>query len=93
MASTCPEYAFQVGISAVANSNPDLDCLRSFRELLESKGLTVAYKLPDGKHFIVIRDGSQATQADREYVRAWAMSAGMVDLVEIGPLVDLNELV
>lgn len=100
MTSTCPEFGFQLQFKpAHGSTTVSADKAKwqgnfreSLREFLVPRGMTIGYSFPDGYRFIVIRDGAQATQSDREALAEWGTRWAGDGTLEIGPLVDLNDL-
>ena len=83
MSAPCPRFGF---IVTLAPEEPRI--VEDFQRLLTGHGLeaTRAGTLA----FIVSREGSQATNNDREIVRAWSNRWSNVALITVGDLVDLE---
>ncbi len=90
MSATCPEYAFEIELSS-DNGEETANQERALVRIMERQGLLVSFRYPGGRRFVVVREGSQATEADRETLRQWAGSQHPPIDVVIGPLVDLLE--
>lgn len=92
MSAPCPILGFIILIE-LRDSADDAhaDALRAaLGELLESNGLTLAGGGRRRSRFVVRREGSQATEADRRLVEGWAAERGDVASVTVSDLVDLD---
>lgn len=94
MTSTCPEYGFQVEFEPVigAESSVKLAWKEMLAEFLATIGMAISYSFPDGFRFIVVRDGSQATEADRQTVIDWGKHSQFGGKLRVGTLLDLNDM-
>lgn len=92
MSAPCPILGFTIQIE-LRDSIDDSrgEALRTaLEELVESNGLTMAGGGRRRSRFVVRREGSQATEADRRLVLAWAAERGEVADVSVSDLIDLN---
>ena len=93
MTAPCPSFGFFVSIALVADLPDDrVDTLwRSFMAAVEQRGLVA-----DGGTarrtwtYMIQSDASQATDADRQAIEAWAAAQPEIASVEVGELVDLH---
>jgi len=90
MSAACPILSFVVRVNpreagAKVSSDAFAD---SLIEMLDSNGLTSRRR---GDGFVISRDGSQATQTDRELFLRWAEGWKSVARIEVSDLVDLRE--
>jgi uncharacterized protein YggL (DUF469 family) len=92
LSAPCPILGFTVLIElhdSVADARGE--ALRSaLGALLESNGLTMAGGGRRRARFEVRREGSQATEADRRIVAAWAEEQDDVASVSVSELIDLT---
>lgn len=95
MSAPCPQYGFRARLFVDARLGGEARRVlgtRLYADALEALGLTC----DDGADGdveswrTIRRDGSQATDSDREAVRACAASQTGVLAVDVGPLVDLS---
>ncbi len=91
MSGACPVFGFTVHIGlrdGVDRSVRD-SIANGFAELLDANGMGLA----DGTNrldFVVNRDGTQATDADRQLVLAWAQQWKREAAFEVSDLIDLS---
>jgi uncharacterized protein YggL (DUF469 family) len=94
MSAACPSFGFNVRIRMRANAeqHEEAQLWQSFmRDVIAVRGLTCGgTRTHDHWSQIIRSEASQATDTDREAVKAWLASRREVDSVEIGPLVDLG---
>jgi len=92
LSAPCPVLGFTILIELHASvADARGDALRSaLGELLASNGLTMTGGGRRRARFEVRREGSQATEADRRLVAAWAEEQSDVARVDVSELVDLN---
>jgi uncharacterized protein YggL (DUF469 family) len=92
LSAPCPILGFTVLIElrdSVADARGE--ALRSaLGALLESNGLTMVGGGRRRARLEVRREGSQATEADRRIVAAWAAERGDVASVSVSELIDLT---
>jgi uncharacterized protein YggL (DUF469 family) len=93
MSAPCPNFGFVVtarlrgaGGDADANALAD-DLIR----VLESNELVTDRGVDRHLEYVVSREGSQATQADRELVLDWAERWRSIAEIEVSDLIDLKE--
>jgi len=84
MSTPCPRFGFVV---TLAPEEPRI--VEDFQRVLSGHGLeaTRAGTLA----FIVTREGSQATNNDRDIVRAWSNRWSNAASITVGDLVDLDQ--
>ena len=93
MSTPCPVFGFTVEFEMATTLTSDL--LRVLRaafleEIMEPRGLTYAERSGEHGWSIVVRsEASQATDADRQAVEAWARARREVIAITVGPLLDL----
>ena len=86
MSVPCPIFGFVVRARLVDGS---ADALRaSLVEVLEANGLEIAGSSRD-LEYVISREGSQATHADRELIIDWARACTSVARVDVSDLIDL----
>jgi hypothetical protein len=94
MSAPCPVYGFTLGIVSLTGA-PIADPERLVADLieyLEPHGLVVDVARDiEGAH-IIRREGSQATDADRELTREWARRWSDVAHVRVSDLIDLSRV-
>ena len=93
MSAACPQLGFSVELDMVhsASDATVTRLRRSFEELIEARGLV--RKTERGGRtwtFVVRSEASQATDADRTAVMAWADARGEIIAARVGPIVDLG---
>ena len=92
LSAPCPILGFTVLIE-LHDSVDDArgEALRSaLAELLETNGLTMEGGGRRRSRFVVRREGSQATEADRRLVTAWSAERSDVAGISVSELMDLN---
>ena len=93
MSAPCPEFGFAVTIEPAGGpgtrERPTLE--EALAALLASRGLSADAGRSGARRFIVRSEGSQATDADREAVRAWLAARPDVRDVHVSDLIDLRE--
>ena len=92
VSAPCPILGFTILIE-LHDSVDDArgEALRSaLAELLETNGLTMEGGGRRRSRFVVRREGSQATEADRRLVEAWGAERSDVAAVSVSELMDLN---
>jgi len=88
MTAPCPAFGFVVRVALRSSHDAISDHLA---ELLEKNGLSSRAVGATAGEYVVTRDGTQATNADRELVIEWARRwAGVAD-VRVSDLIDLHE--
>ena len=92
MSAPCPILGFtiQIELHDFIDDSRGEALRTALEELLESNGLTMAGGGRRRSRFVVRREGSQATEADRRLVLAWAAERGEVADVSVSDLIDLN---
>lgn len=86
MSAPCPALGFRLRLLD-ADSATRQEAGRALRRLLDAEGMTGV--LAAGGEWIVRRDGSQATEADRTLVERWLAARGT--RASVGPIVDLDD--
>jgi hypothetical protein len=95
MSAPCPQFGFRVLISRLPSASEldageiadDVERVLSANDLVGERR-----RVGDGAlEYLVTREGSQATDADRTLVRDWAARHQDRVAVEIGDLIDLHE--
>jgi uncharacterized protein YggL (DUF469 family) len=94
MSAPCPVLGFVVTVAIRPNVDEgDVDALvDEFIDLLEGHGLQTGGGGDVTFEFVVNREGGQATDADRSIVREWATRWSERAQIDVGDIVDLNEL-
>lgn len=92
MSAPCPILGFTVLIDlrAPADESRARDLKRSLAELLESHGLVSSGGGRRQLLFVVGREGSQATEAERQLVERWADGWRDAAAITVSDLVDLS---
>ena len=90
MSAPCPTFGFVVA-ARLRNAGAGSDTLvGSLSQLLEANGLEMS-RSDRSLEYIVSREGTQATQADRELVLSWADRWSELADIEVTDLMDLGE--
>ena len=91
MSAPCPIFGFVVRARIIGES-ADADALRAdLVEFLEANGLEIASSRR-GFEYVISRDGSQATNSDRELVLEWAKRSTSLAVIHVSELFDLQAL-
>jgi uncharacterized protein YggL (DUF469 family) len=92
MSSACPEYGFEFSFRLAPDAAHDASDVvwSAFIEAVEGQGLSAGGGGDVQWHHVISRDGAQATDADREWLLAWARRRADVAEAAAGPLIDLN---
>jgi uncharacterized protein YggL (DUF469 family) len=92
MSAPCPILGFTVLIDLHESvEEPQGEALaHALMELLSTQGLAASGGGRRQLLFVVSREGSQATGADRELVESWATSWSSVAAITVSDLVDLS---
>ena len=90
MSAPCPILGFVVTARLRStDTGADSESLHdSLIEVLESNGL-MADRGDRRLEYVVSREGSQATQADRELVLEWAKRWNQIAAIEVSDIIDL----
>jgi len=88
MSAPCPTLGFLVTIRPHRLNVAERAIVADLESALERAGLSVR-RAGGGAH-AVVRDGSQATNADRELVREWAERWAADATIIVGDVVDLG---
>ena len=93
MTEPCPALGFFVTIDFVPSSTRGTrDQFRShWLEFVAGRGLYAVSAAPDGRHWAVGSEASQASELDCEAARAWLGAQPEVGHASVGPIEDLNE--
>jgi uncharacterized protein YggL (DUF469 family) len=94
MSAPCPVFGFVLTIR-VHESMSDTDADAFMVELirfLEANGLTAHGTAARIIELVISRDGSQATDADRELVVEWLSRRANVGTQEVSDLIDLSQM-
>jgi hypothetical protein len=86
MSAPCPSFGFTVRLQ-----HDDADLLAALRSLLDEHGLESETISRSPTTLAVSREGTQATDADRALVVAWAASRGDGEIA-VSEIIDLQEL-
>jgi uncharacterized protein YggL (DUF469 family) len=92
MSAPCPVLGFVIHVTA-HDSLPDADVdalIDDLIEFLETCGLVGGGGGERTLEMVVHREGSQATEQDRDMVRTWATRWNGRATIDVGPLTDLN---
>ena len=95
MTAPCPTYGFVASIIFVPGLE---DAARgqfwdAWTALLEARGLYCGGGGGDTQEYVVASEASQATDADRDAVRAWLAGRGELSGYGVGELIDLSQAV
>jgi uncharacterized protein YggL (DUF469 family) len=91
MSAPCPALGFVVTMRPVT-VDADLDVIvDDFLDHVESHDLQTAGSGEAVLSFVVRREGSQATDADRASIREWSARWSTLAAIEIGDIVDLGD--
>ena len=92
MSAPCPILGFTVLIELhVSTEESQAEALsRSLTELLSAQGLEASGGGRRPLLFIVSREGSQATEAERQLVQSWASEWSDVATITVSDLIDLS---
>ncbi len=90
MSAACPIYGFDVLLEP--NSGVDVTALQAIflEQAIEHAGLAAEAGAAVTGRYTVTRDGSQATDADRQAIARWAAGQSDIARCDVGPLVDLG---
>jgi len=91
MSAPCPTFGFVVRlrfrqVSPEANSR---SVINDLMQVLDSNDL-IASRSADGLEFVISREGSQATHADRELVLSWTERWKPIAEIDVSDLIDLQ---
>lgn len=89
MSAPCPDFGFVVTIRSAASRSPAI--VADLLSVLEEHALSGDVRGIGTQEVVVRREGTQATHADREVVRAWADPWIGVATISIGDIVDLDD--
>src|SRR5215216_770885 len=91
MSAPCPTFGFVVAMKLRPNAAEAerATLVDEFIDLLERHGLVTGDGKGRAREFVVSREGSQATDADRALVREWAAQQAHRAEIDVGDLVDL----
>lgn len=95
MSAPCPVLGFVIRVTvnpATAESIVDA-LIDDLMALLETNGLVGAGEGDRTLQFVVHRDGSQATEHDRQIIAAWSPRWTDRATIDVGPILDLNPTV
>jgi len=96
VSAPCPEYGFIVTMELASSlTERERDRLRdAWEDLLASRGLVSEGHVDDEEwwELPVLSEASQATDADREAVRAWLDRRGDLRSWDVGELIDLRDM-
>lgn len=95
MTAPCPTYGFVASIIFVTglNDNARARFWDAWTALLETRGLYCGGGGGDTQEYVVASEASQATDADREAVRAWLAGRSELSRCDVGELIDLSQAV
>lgn len=90
MTAACPQYGFDVVLESA--NGVDAAALHALflNVATELDGLAVEASTAIPGRFTVVRDGGQATDADRQAIVSWAAGRPDIARCDVGPLVDLG---
>jgi hypothetical protein len=92
VSAPCPRFGFICELRSARAGADQLERAReAFEAFVEGRGLTLSVDRADSKRysFVVTSEASQATEADRQAIGAWAGARGDV-LVRVDDLMDLQ---
>jgi uncharacterized protein YggL (DUF469 family) len=92
MSGACPVFGFSVRMALRDGVESDVGdaIVDDLVRLLEANGLSMGGAGDREREFVVTRDGTQATDADRQLVQRWAERWKQDAAVRVTELVDLN---
>jgi uncharacterized protein YggL (DUF469 family) len=90
MSAPCPTFGFIVRVKFRDGSTKADALTESLGELLDANGLEMSYGAT-AFDYAIVREGAQATHADRELILGWATRWSAVADVDVSDLVDLQE--
>ena len=91
MTAPCPALGFVVAIETAPDARDELS--RDWRTLLEARGLCATGGGAARREYVVTSEASQATESDRDAVRAWLAARSDVRRWQVGEIEDLRERV
>ena len=93
MSAPCPALGFVITVALRPSAGEaDIDALvDDLIDFLESHGLQTGGAGDTTLEFVVNREGSQATDADRALVREWAARWSDHAEISVGDIVDLSD--
>ena len=89
MSAPCPTFGFIVRILSHGPRGDNAGIRDELNRMLDANGLVGSAGVRAGE-LIVTRDGSPATDADRQQVMAWATSRDVH--IDVSDIVDLSDL-
>jgi uncharacterized protein YggL (DUF469 family) len=95
MSAACPVFGFVV-VAVLADNTPGTDAeamVDDLIETLEAHGLMMGGGGDRVLEYVVNREGSQATDADRQPVTAWAERWRHAAAITVSELIDLSQVV
>lgn len=95
MTAPCPSFGFVVRIGLRPGlAGPDgARFWDTWVDFLASRGLCCTGGGGETHEYVVASDASQATESDREAVRAWLAARPELNDVEVSQLIDLDQAV
>ena len=91
MSAPCPILSFTVLVALRESGDSQAAAItQSLRELLAAQGLESSGGGRRQLLFVVSREGSQATEAERQLVESWASEWSDVADITVSDLVDLS---
>jgi uncharacterized protein YggL (DUF469 family) len=93
MSAPCPLLGFTVGLRLQQSTHDAraAELVADLLRLLDRHGLTAGGGGHRVMEYVVTREGSQATEPDRELVTDWASAWATLAEIAVGPLTDLSE--
>jgi uncharacterized protein YggL (DUF469 family) len=91
MSAPCPILGFTVLVALRESGDSQAAAItQSLRELLAAQGLESSGGGRRQLLFVVSREGSQATEAERQLVESWASEWSSIADITVSDLVDLS---
>lgn len=90
MSAPCPTFAFVVSVQSSGDASLANAIITEFLTLLERNALAAERRGPS--EFVVRREGSQATHADRELVQEWSQRFNGGATITVGDIIELGHV-
>jgi uncharacterized protein YggL (DUF469 family) len=95
MTAPCPSFGFiaTIVLAPGVDDSARAQFWREWLEFLEARGLYSGGGGGDSPEYVVASEAAQATDADREAVRAWLAGRRELSRFSVGELIDLSQVV
>jgi len=93
LSQPCPRLGLIVSVTRHASATErDADALRDdLSTALEANGLSLRGAARGAREFVVVRDGGQATDADRQLLMQWSARWARIAAISVSPPIDLED--